>query len=542
MIKRHLTALLLILACTLAATAQIDLEALKSRLGTQRGLTANPAAGAGNIWEKKIDLALHMIENYYVDEIDGDSLATAAIVAMLQTLDPHSTYSTPEETKDLNEPLEGKFSGIGVQFNMSTDTVYVVQTITGGPSEKVGIRPGDRIIWAGDSLIAGRKLPNSRVMKILRGPKGSTVLLKVKRAGEPELLEFNVKRDDIPVNSVDGVYMAAPSVGYVRLTRFAESSGEEVANAISDLKRQGMKTLILDLQGNGGGYLGSARDVASLFLDGGDLVVFTRDRQGNVQELRADAPKPFFQGDVIVLIDQYSASAAEIVAGALQDNDRATIVGRRSYGKGLVQRPFKLPDGSMIRLTTARYYTPSGRCIQKPYEKGHSEEYRLDMLNRYDSGELWCIDSVRLDKSVEYKTKKGRVVYGGGGVMPDDFVPVDTSLYTPYYRDLMAKSVLPVYAINYVDSHRAALEKQYRNENAFFDRFEVTDEMMAEIIEQAEKEGVEFNQEQYDTSLPLLKAIVKGYVANDIFKGQCYIRAVNPYNPVYVRALEISGM
>ncbi|MDE7376176.1 MAG: S41 family peptidase [Muribaculaceae bacterium] len=480
-----------------------------------------------------------MIDNYYVDEVDGDSLATAAIVAMLKTLDPHSTYSTPEETKELNEPLEGKFSGIGVQFNMSTDTVYVVQTITGGPSEKVGIRPGDRIIWAGDSLIAGRKLPNSRVMKILRGPKGSTVLLKVKRAGEPELLEFSVKRDDIPVNSVDGVYMAAPEVGYVRLTRFAESSGEEVANAISDLKRQGMKTLILDLQGNGGGYLGSARDVASLFLDGGDLVVFTRDRQDNVQELRADS-KPFFKGDVIVLIDQYSASAAEIVAGALQDNDRATIVGRRSYGKGLVQRPFKLPDGSMIRLTTARYYTPSGRCIQKPYEKGHSEEYRLDMLNRYDSGELWCLDSVRLDKSVEYHTKKGRVVYGGGGVMPDDFVPVDTSLYTPYYRDLMAKSVLPVYAINYVDSHRAELEKQYRNENAFFDSFEVSDQMMAEIVEQAAKEGVEFNQEQYDTSLPLLKAIVKGYLANDIFKGQCYIRAVNPYNPVYVRALELS--
>ncbi len=537
MIRRHFTALLLTLTCVFAASAQIDLEALKSRMGAQRGFASGTSAG--NIWEKKIDLVLHMIDNYYVDEVDGDSLATAAIVAMLKTLDPHSTYSTPEETKELNEPLEGKFSGIGVQFNMSTDTVYVVQTITGGPSEKVGIRPGDRIIWAGDSLIAGRKLPNSRVMKILRGPKGSTVLLKVKRAGEPELLEFSVKRDDIPVNSVDGVYMAAPEVGYVRLTRFAESSGEEVANAISDLKRQGMKTLILDLQGNGGGYLGSARDVASLFLDGGDLVVFTRDRQDNVQELRADS-KPFFKGDVIVLIDQYSASAAEIVAGALQDNDRATIVGRRSYGKGLVQRPFKLPDGSMIRLTTARYYTPSGRCIQKPYEKGHSEEYRLDMLNRYDSGELWCLDSVRLDKSVEYHTKKGRVVYGGGGVMPDDFVPVDTSLYTPYYRDLMAKSVLPVYAINYVDSHRAELEKQYRNENAFFDSFEVSDQMMAEIVEQAAKEGVEFNQEQYDTSLPLLKAIVKGYLANDIFKGQCYIRAVNPYNPVYVRALELS--
>lgn len=540
MIKRRFTIVMLALACALAASAQmIDFEALKSRIGAARSSTA--VTGSGNIWEKKIDLALHMIESYYVDEVDGDSLATAAIVAMLQTLDPHSTYSSPEETKDLNEPLEGKFSGIGIQFNMSTDTVYVVQTITGGPSEKVGIRPGDRIIWAGDSLIAGRNLPNSRVMKVLRGPKGSTVLLKVKRAGEPELLEFLVKRDDIPVNSVDGVYMAAPRVGYVRLTRFAETSGSEMARAISDLQGQGMKTLILDLQGNGGGYLSAARDVASLFLDGGDLVVFTRDRENNVQELRADAPQPFFQGDVIVLIDQYSASAAEIVAGALQDNDRATIVGRRSYGKGLVQRPFKLPDGSMIRLTTARYYTPSGRCIQKPYEKGHSEEYRLDMLNRYDSGELWNIDSVRLDKSVEYLTKNGRVVYGGGGIMPDEFVPVDTTLYTQYYRDIMAKSVLPVYAINYVDTHRAELEAKYRTEDQFFRHFEVTDEMMADIVEQAANEGVELNQEQYDTSLPLLKAIVKGYLANDIYKGQCYIRAVNPFNPVYVRALELIG-
>lgn len=539
MIKRHLTAILLILSCALAASAQIDFEALRNRFGNQSASGAR-AQGYNDDWERKVDMTMHIVENYYVDEVDGDSLATAAIVAMLQTLDPHSTYSTPEETKDLNEPLEGKFSGIGVQFNMSTDTVYVVQTITGGPSEKVGIRPGDRIIWAGDSLIAGRKLPNSRVMKILRGPKGSVVLLKVKRAGEPELLDFYVKRDDIPVNSVDGVYMATPSVGYVRLTRFAESSGDEVASAIKELKSQGMETLILDLQGNGGGYLGSARDVASLFLNGGDLVVFTRDRQDNVQELRADS-RPLFRGRVIVLIDQYSASAAEIVAGALQDNDRATIVGRRSYGKGLVQRPFKLPDGSMIRLTTARYYTPSGRCIQKPYEKGHSEEYRLDLLNRYDSGELWSADSIHLDKSVEYYTKRGRVVYGGGGIMPDHFVPVDTSLYTTYYRDLMAKSVLPVYAINYVDSHRAELESKYRSEEAFFEHFEVTDAMMADIAEQAAKEGVELNQEQYDTSLPLLKAIVKGYLANDLYKGQCYIRAVNPFNPVYVRALELTS-
>lgn len=540
MIKRHLTLLLLALACAMAASAQMDFEALKNAMGVRRGISASSGAPSGNIWEKKIDMALHMIENYYVDDVDGDSLATAAIVAMLQTLDPHSTYSTPEETKELNEPLEGKFSGIGIQFNMSTDTVYVVQTITGGPCEKVGVRPGDRIIWAGDSLIAGRKLPNSRVMKILRGPKGSNVLLKVKRAGEPELLEFWVKRDDIPVNSVDGVYMAAPEVGYVRLTRFAESSGSEVAKAIKQLQSQGMKTLILDLQGNGGGYLSAARDVASLFLDGGDLVVYTRDRQGNVQEMRADAPRQFFDGEVIVLIDQYSASAAEIVAGALQDNDRAAIVGRRSFGKGLVQRPFKLPDGSMIRLTTARYYTPSGRCIQKPYEKGHGEEYRLDMLNRYDSGELWCADSVQLDKSVEYHTSNGRVVYGGGGIMPDDFVPVDTAMYTGYYRQIMAKSVLPVYAINYVDAHRAELDKEYPTENVFFDRFEVSDDMMAELVKQATAEGVEFNQEQYDAALPLLKAIVKGYLANDIYKGQCYIRSVNPFNPIYTRALELA--
>lgn len=490
--------------------------------------------------QQKLNFAEQVIERFYVEEVDGDTIVTEAIKAMLKTLDPHSSYSSPEETKELSEPLEGKFSGIGIQFNMSTDTVYVIQTISGGPSEKVGIRPGDRIIMADDSVIAGKKLPNSAVMKMLRGEKGSQVRLGVKRGKEPELIEFIVTRDDIPLNSVDGVYMASPEVGYIRLTRFAESSAEEVEKAIHQLKAQGMKSLILDLQGNGGGYLGSAFGIASMFLENGDMVVYTQGRNSEPQYMRVRETAPLFDGPVAVLIDQYSASASEIVAGALQDNDRAIIVGRRSFGKGLVQRPFQLPDGSMIRLTVSRYYTPSGRCIQKPYDKGHSEEYRLDLLNRYESGELWSADSIHFDENQKFSTlKKGRTVYGGGGIMPDEFVPVDTSYYSPLYRNIVAKSILPLYTLGYVDDNRETLMKKYPTEDDFFNDFNVTEDMIGQIIAKAKDEDIEIVEEELETSRPLIKAIVKGQLANDLYKNGNYIRAVNGFNPTYVRALEI---
>lgn len=487
---------------------------------------------------RKLTYAEYIIENFYVEDVDADSIVTEGIVAMLKTLDPHSSYSTPQETKDLNEPLEGKFSGIGVQFNMSTDTVYVIQTVSGGPSEKVGIRPGDRIIAANDTVIAGKKLPNSAILKTLRGPKGSQVKLSVLRDGE--MVDFMVTRDDIPINSVDGAYMVTPEIGYISLSRFAEDSGQEVAEAIKKLQKQGMQKLILDLENNGGGYLKAAHDIASLFLNQGDLIVYTQGKSTEPVYYRMEEAKPLFEGPLAVMVDQYSASAAEIVSGALQDNDRATIVGRRTFGKGLVQRPFPFPDGSMIRLTVSRYYTPTGRSIQKPYEKGKGEEYQLDLLNRYKSGELWSRDSIHFDDHQIFKTlKKGRTVYGGGGIMPDEFVPVDTSMYTPYYRDIMAKAVIPQYTLSYIDHHRDELKAKYPNEDAFFEGFEVTPDFMEAVVGKAQEQGVEPNPEQLEISRPIIEAIIKGYLTRDLYEDGTYVRATNPLNPVFLKAVEV---
>lgn len=489
---------------------------------------------------QKLGYAGAIIENFYVEDVNADSIVGEGIVAMLKTLDPHSSYTGPEETKSLNEPLEGKFSGIGVQFNMSTDTVYVVQTISGGPSEKVGIRPGDRIIAADDSVIAGKKLPNSAILKILRGPKDSVVRLTVLRSGVAEPIEFVVVRDDIPINSIDGAYMVTPTIGYIRLSRFAEDSGQEMESAISKLEAKGMKSLILDLEDNGGGYLRAAHDIASLFLDKGDLVVYTNGKNVEPFYYRVERDKPLFDGPLVVMVNQYSASASEIVSGAIQDNDRGTIVGRRTFGKGLVQRPFPFPDGSMIRLTVARYYTPSGRSIQKHYDKGKGEEYVLDLLNRYQSGELWSADSIKFDESQRYQTlKKGRTVYGGGGIMPDEFVPVDTTHYTPYYRDLLAKNILPQYSIEYIDHNRERLLQQYPNEDAFFAGFAVGEDIIDDVVEKAWQAGIEPNEEQLAISQPVIEAIIMGYLTRDLYEDGNYVRATNKLDPIFMRALEL---
>lgn len=482
----------------------------------------------------------YIINRFYVDEVNEDSIVEQAIIAMLKTLDPHSAYSTTEETKELNEPLEGKFSGIGIQFNMSTDTVYVVQTISGGPSEKVGIIPGDRIIAADDSVIAGKKLPNSAVIKVLRGEKGSTVRLKVKRSNEPELIEFVVVRDDIPINSVDAYYMVTPEIGYVSLTRFAEESAKEVAEAIIKLQAQGMKKLILDLEDNGGGYLGSAVELASLFLNKGDNIVYTKGRNQEPQYFNVESPEPLFNGPLVVMVNQYSASASEITAGALQDNDRATIVGRRTFGKGLVQRPFPFPDGSMIRLTVSRYYTPTGRLIQKHYENGKGDEYALDILDRYENGELWSADSIHFDESQKFSTlKNGRTVYGGGGIMPDNFVPLDTTYNSRYYRDLIAKNILNPYILGYLDSNRDQLLKQYPNQDTFYEGFYVTDSMISDLVAKAQAEGVEPNDEQLARSRKLLEAVIRGLLARDLYEDGVYTRSTNELNPVFIEAVRV---
>lgn len=486
---------------------------------------------------QKLRVAEAIINNYYVEDVDSDTITDEAIRAMLKTLDPHSAYSTSTETKEFTEPLEGKFSGIGIQFNMLEDTVYVLQTIAGGPSERVGILPGDRIVKADTSVIAGKKYPNTKVMKYLRGPKGSPVRLNVKR-GE-EYIDFDLVRDDIPLYSVDETFMADPTTGYIRVTRFAEDTPREVRDAIKKLRKKGMKNLIVDLGSNGGGYLGAAFEMAGEFLPLGTPVVSTEGRRSPKQVYTTDRAGDF-DGRVVVLTDQYSASAAEIFSGAMQDNDRGVVVGRRTFGKGLVQRPFPFPDGSMIRLTISRYYTPSGRCIQKHYDKGHGEEYVLDMLNRYNSGELWSADSIRKSEDqLFYTLKSHRPVYGGGGIIPDVFVPADTSYYSTYYRDLVAKGLINKVSIGYVDANRSALAAAYPDDDSFHANFEVPEELLQKLIGTASDSGVEFKEEQWERSLPMVKAILKGIIARDIHDDGSYFRALVPINKDFQEALRV---
>lgn len=490
--------------------------------------------------ESKLRYADKIIERYYVDSVNTDKMAEEAIIAMLKTLDPHSQYSNAEETRELTEPLQGNFSGIGIQFNMLSDTLYVIQPVVGGPCEKAGIVAGDRILAANDTLISGVKMKNTDVMKILRGPKGSKVTLRVLRQGGGEPVDFRIVRDDIPIYSVDASYMAAPGVGYVKLSRFAETSADEVAEACKELRKQGMTDLILDLDYNGGGYLNAACDLAEMMLSPGDLIVYTKGDKVSENSYRASSRRPLVSGKIVIMVNQNSASASEILAGAVQDHDRGVIVGRRTFGKGLVQRPFPFPDGSMIRLTIARYYTPSGRCIQKPYTDGGDEEYELDILNRLNHGELTNPDSVSIDRSVPYYTLKNhRTVYGGGGIMPDHFVPLDTTENSAFARDLLAKGVYNLYCVNYVDSHRKELRKKFRSEDDFMNKFEVSDAMLKDFLARAEKEGVKFDEEAYQKVLPTIKAVIKGYIGRDIYSQSAYYRAVNPTINEYNEALRV---
>lgn len=489
--------------------------------------------------QQKLHYAEKIIESYYVDDVNSDKIVQEAIVAMLKTLDPHSSYSDPEETKELTTPLEGNFSGIGIQFNMLNDTLFVIQTTAGGPSEKVGILPGDRLLSAGDSILSGVKSPNSRILKILRGPKGSEVDLKVLRRGVKEPLAFSIIRDDIPIYSVDAAYMADPRTGYIRISRFAEETDEEFRKAIKNLRAQGMKQLIIDLEDNGGGYLNAAHQLASHFLKKGDLVVYTDAPKMGRMVYDVEKPGDLQLEKVVILANQYSASASEILSGAIQDNDRGLIVGRRTFGKGLVQRPFPFPDGSMIRLTVSKYYTPSGRSIQKPYEAGDEEGYRKDMLHRYEAGEFSSEDSIHFPDSLRFETLHNRrPVYGGGGIMPDLFVPIDTTAYSDYYRDLVAKGIINRYSITYVDNNRTRLKAEYPDEAAFISLFEITDPMLQEIVKMGEADSVKFNEQQFERSKAMMATIVKGIIGRDLFETSTYFKVVNPVlNPVFREGL-----
>lgn len=488
---------------------------------------------------RKLQYTKQIIENYYVDSVDMDSIVEQGIIAMLKELDPHSLYSTASETKELTESLDGNFSGIGVQYQMVQDTVYVIQSVAGGPSERVGIIPGDRIVAANDTVIAGVKMSDSKIKKHLRGPKGSIVNLKVVRRFEPDTLVFRVKRDDIPVYTIDASYMADPTTGYIRITSFGMETAKEFKKALAELQEKGMQNLIIDLQDNGGGYMSPAVEMSEMFLPFASTIVYTAGLHQETNYYTAGLTDADVSSRIVVLVNEYSASASEIFSGAMQDNDRGVIVGRRTFGKGLVQRPFPFPDGSMIRLTTAHYYTPSGRSIQKPYTRGQVDEYQNDLKNRFEHGEFYSADSIKLNKDDAYTTVGDRIVYGGGGIMPDCFVAADTTGINKYFRELRAKNVLNQYVVNYVEENRAKLTAKYKDEDAFLANFDVTDEMLAEFVALGESLGVAPDSVQLEECKIFIVGNVKGLIGRDLFTPTTYYRVMNPLSPIYKRGLQI---
>ncbi len=502
-----------------------------------------PASMSGQKQLKKLMNAEFAISQFYVDSVNEDKLVEDAIKGMLEQLDPHSSYSTPEETRELEEPLEGEFSGIGIQFNMQQDTLYVIQTIVGGPAERVGMLAGDRIVQVEDTVIAGMKMRNTRIMKMLRGKKGSKVNVMVKRRGTAELIPFRITRDDIPLYSIDATYMADSNTGYVKVSRFGKKTDDEFNKALSELSDKGMTQLIIDLTNNGGGYLQTAVELANTFLERGNGIVYTQGNNSSRYDAKANGRGKLADDKfkVVVMVDQYSASASEILAGALQDWDRAVIVGRRTFGKGLVQRPFRFEDGSMIRLTVARYYTPSGRCIQKPYTAGDREGYEKDIYNRFLDGELANADSIHLPDSLKYSTlKSGRVIYGGGGIMPDVFVPLDTTEFSDYYRDLVARGTINQYVIDYVDKYRKELSARYATVADYDRSFVVDSTMLHDLKLSGMRDSIEFDSVQYVRSKALIADVVKALIARDVYADvSAYNMVINPRDPIFKEALRV---
>lgn len=488
---------------------------------------------------RKMVLAEMAITNLYVDSVDEKKLAEDGIRGMIEQLDPHSSYSTAKETKEMNEPLQGSFEGIGVQFNMVKDTLLVIQPVVNGPSERVGILAGDRIVSVNDTAIAGVKMSKEDIMKRLRGAKGSKVRLGVVRRGIVGILKFTVVRDKIPVKTLDAAYMIRPHVGYIRIGSFGVTTYNEFMKAVETLKASGMKDLILDLQENGGGYLMAAVQIANEFLHNSDLIVYTQGRKVPRQDYCADGSGRLLDGKVFVLINEYTASAAEIVTGAIQDQDRGTVVGRRSFGKGLVQRPIDLPDGSMIRLTIAHYFTPSGRCIQKPYKKGDAIDYAMDIEKRFEHGELYSADSIHFADSLKYYTlRKHRVVYGGGGIMPDVFVPLDTTQYTKFLRQMAARSYIINANLKYIDVNRKQLKKQFATFNDFNARFEVPQSLIDDVVQAAEKDKIKpKDQQELQATLPQLRRQLKALIARDLWDMSEYFQVINETNPIVVKAV-----
>ena len=489
---------------------------------------------------QKFGTALQIINFAYVDSVDSPELVASAIKQMLKELDPHSAYISKEDVERVNEPLEGSFEGIGVTFQIFNDTILVVSPVPGGPSDKLGIFGGDKIVKIDGQSSTGEKINNEYVMERLRGKKGTTVSVSIKRAGKNALIDFDIVRDKIPLNSIDATYMAAPEIGYIKLTRFSKTSMDEFRESVQELRQQGMQDLILDLRSNSGGYLNIAVELSDEFLPDDRLIVYTEGLRNPRENFSSTSTGSFDKnGRVIVLINEASASASEIVAGAIQDWDRGLVLGRRSFGKGLVQRPFRLPDGALIRLTTARYHTPTGRCIQKPYDEG-VEEYFKDFKNRLEHGELVSADSIHFPDSLQYLTPAGRTVYGGGGIMPDIFIPIDSTRFSDYYIDLVRKMVFNTYTMSYLDKNRAQILSQYPDVDAFKNGFVVDDEMYSDFkAKAAEAKVVRDADEKYYYPDEDLKLQIKALLARNIWDAEAYFVVINAIDTELSTAIDL---
>ena len=514
----------------LLAIALVSGIIIGNRLNRNSG---NNAPAISNV--NKFDAIVNLIQNAYVDSISTDSLIEKTIPQLLKNLDPHTTYIPAKEMVGVEEEMRGNFGGIGVQFSIQNDTVIVVDVISGGPSSKLGIMPGDRIVTVNDTLLVGKSLKNEKVLSKLRGEKGTKVNVGIKRKGFKDLIAFTITRGDIPIYSVDVNYMIDPSTGYIKVSRFGEQTYEEFMEGMKILDQQGMKNVIIDLRGNPGGYLNAVIKMVNEFLDKGKLIVYT---QGNAQArktFQADSKGIYRDKGIIVLIDDFSASASEIFAGAIQDNDRGWIIGRRSFGKGLVQEQIPFNDGSAVRLTVARYYTPSGRCIQKPYNKGNDEYYK-DIMERAIHGEFQKADSIKYSDTVKYKTPSGRIVHGGGGIMPDYFVPADTSGYSEYYSKVTQKGLVYQFALDYADSNRKELSnfKTSAEFEGYFHKVNVLNLFVAF----AEKKGVRINTTDLKTSSKIIDSQVKAYIARNIIGEKGFYPIIQNIDKTLLEAIE----
>ena len=482
---------------------------------------------------------LRLLDSYYTDTVNKEKLTDAAISKVLEDLDPHSTYILAKDLKKSDEPLVANFEGIGVTFQLLRDTVIVLEVIPTGPSEKVGIQAGDKIVRINDSLVAGIKIDNDGVIKKLRGPKGTKVKVGIlrKSAGD-DLLTFVITREKIPIFSIDAAYMADSTTGYIKLLRFSASTMSEFFTAVDKLKKQGMKDLIMDLQGNTGGYLMTAIQLCDEFLGDKELIVYTKGAHATKEEYFSDNKGSMKETKLIVLVDEGSASASEIFSGCMQDLDRGLVIGRRSFGKGLVQKPYAFQDGSVVRLTVAHYYTPTGRCIQRPYDKG-KKDYYDEYTKRIKSGELFGTDSLTFPDSLTFYTKNLRKVYGGGGVVPEIFVPVDTSLNSGYYQGIRGKGILNTFSLEYVDRNRQKLKELYPNQDAFVANFKVTDEILEEMYKRGDRDSVKRNEVEMKRSKPLFTNQIKSLMARDMFDNTAFWRVTNEMNDSYKKAVEV---